>query len=282
MSHPFSQFLPSDFRPEAGVVLLAGKGKYPQILADKFRALDIPVALVAFHHETSDDLWQSFPDEARHRIHVGQLGKLLKILPKIGYPHAIMAGQITPKKLFRGLRPDWKTFCLLRSLPQKNAETIFGAVAQELAHIGVHLLDGRAGMDEHLATAGQMGKHAFKIKESFLQHGIEIAKEVARLDIGQGIVFHKGTVLAVEAFEGTDNMLRRVGEFPAKQPCFVKTVKPQQDYRFDVPVFGLTTIKHLAEAKIRHVALEAGATIMLNKPAVIEAANQHKIALWGY
>lgn len=282
MSNFLSQFAPSSFSNQDGVALLAGKGDYPKILARKLKEANIPSILIAFEDETADELWNLFETDKRFKIKIGQLGKLLKILGKANFPYAVMAGQITPKKLFKGLRPDWKAFCLLRSLKQKNAETIFSAIGNELKKVGVTLLDGRFLMDEHLATNGQMGRIRFKIKAHFLDHGISIAKETARLDIGQGIVFHKGTILAVEAFEGTDKMLQRIGQFESKQACFVKTVKPNQDYRFDVPVFGMRTIKNLIDNKIKHVALESGSTIILNKPEVIAAADSHKIAIYGY
>ncbi|OHE72824.1 MAG: hypothetical protein A2007_05600 [Verrucomicrobia bacterium GWC2_42_7] len=115
-----------------------------------------------------------------------------------------------------------------------------------------------------------------------LQHGIHIAKSVASLDIGQGVVVNNGTVLAVEAFEGTDAMLRRAGSFEAKQPLFIKTVKPNQDYRFDVPVFGMKTIEVLHEANIPHAALEANKTLILQKEIVLQAASKYKITILGY
>jgi len=121
-----------------------------------------------------------------------------------------------------------------------------------------------------------------KIDPDVLAHGIKIAKEVARLDIGQGVVVSRGTVLAVEGFEGTDAMLQRAGSFEARDPLFVKTVKPGQDYRFDVPVFGLKTLESLHAAGIRHAAIEADNTIVLDKPEVLTEATRLKVQLLGY
>jgi len=120
------------------------------------------------------------------------------------------------------------------------------------------------------------------IPPKYLEHGIRIAKEIARLDIGQGIVVRKGTVLIVEGFDGTDAMLERAGEFDTDGKIFVKTVKPNQDYRFDVPVFGLHTLKEMRESKIEMAALEAGNTVVLDKPAVIREANRLGIRILGY
>jgi DUF1009 family protein len=118
--------------------------------------------------------------------------------------------------------------------------------------------------------------------EEYLQHGITIAREIARLDIGQGCVVRKGTVLAVEAFEGTDDMLRRAGTFKTDETLFVKTVKARQDFRFDVPVFGLRTLQTMKEAGIAAAALEADKVIILEKPAVLKQAKALGIALHGF
>jgi DUF1009 family protein len=122
----------------------------------------------------------------------------------------------------------------------------------------------------------------FPIEQEYLDHGIHIAKESARLDIGQGCVVRKGTVLAVEAFEGTDEMLRRAGGLKADETLFVKTVKARQDYRFDVPCFGMRTLETMRAAGLHAAALEAGGVIILDKASVLEKARSWKIALLGF
>lgn len=277
-----SRFLPPGFDPTRKVALLAGKGRYPDLVAEGIRSLGIPLCLVGFAEETETQLVDSFSPEERRMIKVGQLGKMLKSLSQLGAKQAIMAGQITPRRLFNGLHPDLRALTILAKLKERNAETIFGAVAREMEEIGIPLLDARSFLDQHLAEAGMMTKARKPITPDYLDHGIRIAKEVARLDIGQGVVVHQGTVLVVEGFDGTDAMLRRAGEFKTDEKIFVKTVKPQQDYRFDVPVFGLHTLEVLQEAKIDAVALEAGKTVMLDKPEVIAKANRLGIRIFGY
>ena len=122
----------------------------------------------------------------------------------------------------------------------------------------------------------------FPIDREYVDHGIHIARECARLDIGQGCVVRKGTVLAVEAFEGTDEMLRRAGGLKADEALFVKTVKARQDFRFDVPCFGLRTLETMHEAGLHAAALEAGGVILLDKGAVLEAARSWKISIFGF
>src|SRR4029077_8233907 len=181
------------------------------LVAQSIRRAGVPLRLIAFDEETPPDLVASFPEADRRTLLVGQLGKMLKALEEFGAGYALMAGQITPRRLFKGLHPDLKATKILFSLKRRNAETIFGAIAKEIQEIGVTLLDARAFLDTHLAAPGCMTGRSFPIERDYLDHGIHIARECARLDIGQGCVVRKGTVLAVEAFEGTDEMIRRAG-----------------------------------------------------------------------
>lgn len=278
----YSRFLPTGFDPGQKIALLAGKGRYPDLIAEVIRRLQIPCCLIGFEGETEVGLIDSFALEERRIIKVGQIGKMLKGLARLGADQAIMAGQIAPRRLFNGLHPDLRALTILATLKEKNAETIFGAVAREIEGIGIGLLDARSFLDQHIAEAGMMTRSRKAISPEYLEHGIRIAKEVARLDIGQGVVVRKGTVLVVEGFDGTDAMLRRAGRFQTDEKIFVKTVKPQQDYRFDVPVFGLHTLDVLLEAKIDAVALEAEKTVILDKSEVIKKANEHGIRMFGY
>ncbi len=277
-----SAFLPPDFAAQRPVALIAGRGRYPEITAAAIRRAGVPLRLVAMDDETSPELIASFPPAERVVLNVGQVGKMLEALKDFGAGSALMAGQVKPKKLFHGLTPDLKAAQILFTLKRRNAETIFGAIAAEIEKIGVTLLDARAFIDEELATPGSMTGAKLPTDEEYLQHGIHVAREIARLDIGQGCVVRKGTVLAVEAFEGTDAMLRRAGTFKTDETLFVKTVKAQQDFRFDVPVFGQRTLETMHEAGLAAAALEAGKVIILEKPAVLKQAKAWRITLHGF
>lgn len=277
-----SAFLPANYDPTKPVVLIAGQGIYPQLIAAAVRQAGIPLRLIAFEEETRPELVNSFTPAERRVLLVGQLGKMLKALQEFGAGYAIMAGQIAPRRLFKGLHPDLKATRILLSLKRRNAETIFGAIAREIEDLGVTLLDARSFIDSHLATPGCMTGRSFPIDQEYLEHGIHIARESARLDIGQGCVVRKGTVLAVEAYEGTDEMLRRAGAFKTDGTLFVKTVKTGQDYRFDVPCFGQRTLETMREAGLSAAALEAGRVIILDKPAVLTQARSWGISLFGF
>jgi len=277
-----SAFLPPQFAPHRPVALIAGRGTYPTITATAIRAAGVPLRLIAMDDETNPDLIASFPAADRVTLNVGQVGKMLDTLKDFGAGYALMAGQVKPKRLFHGLTPDLKAAAILFSLKRRNAETIFGAIAAEIEKIGVTLLDARAFIDDEMATAGPMTGRKLGIDEEYLNHGIHIAREMARLDVGQGCVVRKGTVLAVEAFEGTDEMLRRAGTFKTDETLFVKTVKVKQDFRFDVPVFGLRTLEVMHEVGLNAAALEAGKVIVLDKAAVVKQAKAWNIALHGF
>ncbi|MDA0905958.1 MAG: UDP-2,3-diacylglucosamine diphosphatase LpxI [Verrucomicrobia bacterium] len=276
-----SRFLPENFDATHPLALIAGQGQYPVLLAQRARQAGISVRLIELGGETSPELVDSFAMDERSAVKVGQVGKLLKELKRLEAGYAVMAGQVTPGKLFKGLHPDLKAIRMLAGLERKNAETIFGAIGDEIEKAGVHLLDARVFMDQDLAEEGVMVKGKEKIEPEHLAHGIEIARENARLDVGQGVVVSRGTVLAVEAFEGTNAMLDRAGKFGAKNCLFVKIGKPQQDTRFDVPVFGLQTLHAMKDAGIGTAALESGAVLLLDRDDVIREAGNQKVTLMG-
>jgi DUF1009 family protein len=277
-----SRFLPDTFDAKRTVALIAGQGLYPVLLAERARKAGISIRLIELKGETSSDLVASFAENDRATVKVGQVGKLLKELKGLNAGYAVMAGQVTPGKLFKGLHPDLKAVRMLASLERKNAETIFGAIGDEIEKAGVHLLDARVFMDEDLANEGMMVKGKEKIEPEYLRHGIEIARENARLDVGQGVVVSRGTVLAVEAFEGTNAMLERAGNFGAKNCLFVKLGKPKQDTRFDVPVFGVHTLGVIKKTGIGNAVLEMEAVLILNKKLILQEAKRMGIGIIGF
>ena len=276
-----SSFLPEHFDPKP-IGLIAGKGDYPILTAERIQAAGHALRVISFRDETDPAFVESLPTTNHRQIKVGQLGKMLTSLQEMGCGYALMAGQKTPRRPFRGGHPERKGLGILKRLEGKNAETIFGEIAREVKALGIHMLDARAFIDDQLATAGLMSGGKQKADPSYLKHGIRIANAVSDQDIGQGCVVRKGTVLAVEAFEGTDLMLERAGSFKTDGMIFVKTVKQNQDYRFDVPVFGARTLEVMAKNQITTAALQAGSVIMLRKKSLVEKARALQIELIGF
>lgn len=276
-----SQFLPPDFDKTQKLALLAGKGVYPELVAQRLREEGIKTCLIGCEDETAPELIAKFPPEDVDVINIGQLGKFLKALKKHDAKYAIMAGQITPKKLFKGLKLDLKAVLVMATLKRKNAETIFGALADQMKKIGVQLLDARSFLDASVAPKGFIAGSKWSVSDDYVGHAMHIAREMARLDVGQACVTSRGSVLAVEAWEGTDKMIERAGTFEARDAVFAKTVKPNQDYRFDVPVIGERTIRKLAAANVRNVAVESGKVILLEKDKIIALAKENDIKIFG-
>ena len=143
------------------------------------------------------------------------------------------------------------------------------------------MLDARSFLDADTAPIGLFCGRKWTLPQDYVDHAIHIARECARLDIGQSCVTARGTVLAVESFDGTDKMLERVAQFEAKDALFAKTVKPNQDYRFDVPVIGERTVRKLAEAGIKNAVVEAGNVIILDSENVKKIADSNGIKILG-
>jgi len=262
--------------------IIAGNGVYPLTLARAARAAGVArLVAVAFTDET-DPALENAVDEVSW-LRVGQLGRLLGFFKKKEIPRAIMAGQIAPKNLF-DLRPDLPALLLLSRLRERNAESLFGAIADELARVGVTLLPATTFLEHLLAPAGPIaGPDLGKRARLDVDLALRVARQTSALDIGQSVLVKNGTVLAVEAFEGTDAAIRRGGTLagPKGGAILAKVSKPKQDFRFDVPVIGARTLATAAEARLAVIAVEAGRTLLLEKETLTALAEQHRISLVG-
>lgn len=278
----FSRFLPDTFDPSSGITLIAGRGSYPELTARRIREAGLPLTLIALKGETGEDLFEAFDATHRKQIKIGQIGKLTRTLKNFGSRYVVMVGQIQPRRLFTNIQPDLRAMKILASLKERNAATIFGAIVKEIEATGCTVVDARVFLDKDLSTEGLMTGKQQRCQTEYLEHGIRIATECARLHIGQGVVVRKGTVLAVEAFEGTDEMLLRGGGFKTDQKIFVKLPHPGHDYRFDVPVFGPRTLDSMIEAGITTAALAADQTVILEKESVLRKARETGIEILGF
>jgi len=258
--------------------IIAGNGAYPRLLADAARKAGVKKIIAAAFTDETDPVLAQHVDLIEW-MRVGQLNRLLKFFNEHKVHHAIMAGQIAPKNLF-DLRPDWKALLLLGKLKQRNAESIFAAIADELARIDVDLLPATTFLEDCLASAGSIaGAKLSRREEEDVDLGWKIAREIARLDIGQTVILKNGTVVAVEAFEGTNEAIRRGGALAREGSVMIKVAKPNQDMRFDVPVIGVETIRIASEAQLCVIAVEAGKTLLLERDAIVRLADRSKISI---
>jgi DUF1009 family protein len=258
--------------------IIAGNGVYPRRLAEAARKAGVKtIVAAAFTGETDPSIDKHI--DVVEWLRVGQLSKLLKFFREQKVRQAIMAGQIAPKNLF-DLRPDWKALLVLAKLKQRNAESIFAAIADELAKVDVDLMPATSFLEDCLAATGLIaGPKLSRREEEDVDLGWKIAKENARMDIGQTVIVKNGTVLAVEAFEGTNDAIKRGGALAREDAVMIKVAKPNQDMRFDVPVIGVETINIATEAKLRVIAIEAGKTLLLERDTIVDLANRASISI---
>ncbi len=266
----------SDVPPVVGII--AGNGIYPEIFARAARKAGVPrLVSAAFKGETKE----AFAEEvdAIEWLRVGQLGKMIKFFKKHEVTRAVMVGQIAPRNLF-DLRPDMRTLKMLSSVKERNAETLFGAIGDELEKDGISLISAITYLDDYLPAAGHVGgPELTERQQEDAEYGMGIAKEVSRLDIGQTVVVKKGTVLAVEAFEGTNEAIKRGAMLGKGEAMMVKVSKPKQDFRFDVPCIGPDTINTAADAGVNAIVVEAECTLMLGKEELLQLCDERKVSL---
>jgi hypothetical protein len=198
-----------------------------------------------------------------------------------GVRQCVMVGQIAPKNLF-DVRPDLRAMGVLLKLKEKNAHTIFGAIAEELRKEGVDLIEATPWLTPLMPAAGfHLGPKLSEEQRAEVEFGYRIAKQMSRLEIGQTVVVKHGTVLAVEGFEGTDECLARGGQLAGKEggAVAVKVAKEKHDMRFDIPCVGTQTLDTCARAGVAVFALEAGKTLLLDEEEVKELTRKKKIVL---
>lgn len=255
------------------LIIIAGRGAYPRVLAESARRQGVRrLAAVAFKRET-DSVIEKACDEV-HWVHIGQLQALLDAMKSFGIPRAVMAGQIKPSHLFN-LRPDRKMIDLLARLKERNAETIFGAVGEELKAVGIELLQASTFMESAMPAAGQIGNiQPTPAQWGDIRLGLRVAKATSGLDVGQTVIVKEGTVLAVEAFEGTDAAILRAGDLGGKGSVIVKVAKRGHDMRFDIPVIGERTFKSMKKSGAAVLAVEAGKSILLEREKLVELADR--------
>src|SRR5216684_1863181 len=246
--------------------IIAGNRSLPIVFAQQAPKMGIKkLVAVGFEGETNPGL-ASLVDEIAW-LRVGQLSKLISAFTDRGVKRCVMVGQIAPKNLY-DIRPDLRAMGMLFRLKEKNAHTIFGAIAEELKKDGVELIEATPWLKPLMPAAGfLMGQELSPAQRADLEFGFRIAKEISRLEIGQTVVVKNGTVLAVEGFEGTDRCLARGGELAGRDGAgvAVKVAREDHDLRFDIPCLGPQTLETCAAANISALVLEAGKTFLLEQ-----------------
>jgi len=265
--------------------LIAGNGRFPFLVLDAARSMGHDVTVVATKEETFRDLDDAAAKAgaAIHWISLGELGKCISLLKNAGVTQAVMAGQVKHTKIFAGgIRPDATFLSVLMKLPFQNTDGLIGAVARVLGDNGIELLDSTALLKPMLASAGVMTRRApTEEEQKDFEFGYGVADAIAALDVGQAIAVKHRAVVAVEAMEGTDEVIARAGHLAGPGVRIVKVAKPRQDMRFDVPVVGLATVQAMRVAGATALSVDAGKTLMFERDALIASADEAGIAIVG-
>jgi DUF1009 family protein len=260
--------------------IIAGNRSLPLMLARQARIMGVHrLVAVAFEGET-DPALTPLVDEIVW-LRVGQLSRMIDAFKSWAVDRCVMVGQIAPKNLF-DVRPDLRALGLLLRIKEKNAHTLFGAVADELEKEGIHLIEATPWLRPLMPLAGfHLGPALTPAQQEDVAFGYRVAKEISRLEIGQSVVVKKGVVLAVEGFEGTDRCLARGGELGGKEggAVAVKVARDRHDMRFDIPCVGSRTLMTCRDSRIQVLAFEAGKTLLLEEEEVKELAHRHGIAV---
>jgi UDP-2,3-diacylglucosamine hydrolase len=260
-------------RPLKTVGLIAGAGELPLLFAARARQAGLSLKIAALHGEASPRLAR-FSDTLEW-ISIGQLGKLIAFFKKEKVHQALMHGRVRHGRLFSKLRFDLKALALLARAKNRSGEALLKEVAKELGRNGVRLMDARFLMDDFLVPRGILTKKKPSSSEqATVRYGLEAARQLARVAVGQTLLLKAGAVVAVEAVEGTNQAIVRAGALAGKGVVLIKTASPRQDWRFDIPTIGLKTLEHLAKINAAGLVVEARKTFLLEKEEVAAFADR--------
>ena len=264
--------------------LIAGNGRFPFLVLRGARSLGHDVTIVAIKEEAFADLETTARDVGAdfQWVSLGQLGKCIKILKTAGISRAVMAGQVKHVKIFSGIMPDLTLVSVLTRLKARNTDALISAVAEVMQGEGIELMDSTRFLQPLLAKSGTLTDRIPNEQEhEDLQFGYRMADAIAALDIGQTIAVKHKAVVAVEAMEGTDEVIGRAGHLAGPGVRIVKVAKPNQDMRFDVPVIGIATIQAMRIAGASALSVDAERTLVLDGEHVFKSANEAGIAIVG-
>jgi len=268
----------------ARIGIIAGNGRFPFLALQGARSLGHDVTVVAVKEEAFPELERAARDASAsyHSVSLGHLGKCIKILKDAGVVQAVFAGQVKHAKIFSGIIPDMTLLSVLTRLKSRNTDALISAVADVMRGRGIELLDSTVFLGPLLAAPGLLTRRApDDAEQGDLEFGYGVADVIAGMDVGQTIVVKDRAVVAVEAMEGTDEVIGRAGRLAGGGTRVIKVAKPKQDMRFDVPVIGVATIEQMAAAGATAISIDAERTLVMDGDRVFAAADAAGIAIIG-
>ena len=268
--------MPSLDVPRLG--LIAGNSRFPLIFTEAARHQGVSLIVVAHRGETPPEIADLVSDITW--IYVGELGKIISTFQNAGVTQAVMAGGIHKSGALINIQPDERGLTFISRLPSLKDDVILRGVARELESEGITIVESTRFLTALLPQPGVLTEAAPTEQQwDDIRLGFAAAREIGRWDIGQSVVVKRGAVIAVEGIEGTNAAIQRGGELGGPGAIVVKTSKPQQDLRFDVPAVGPDTITTMRNVQAVVLALEAGKTLMIDKEEFLRRANDDGISI---
>ena len=258
--------------------LIAGTGELPQILAEQAAKDNIKVIAIALSKDSVPSL-KPVCDKVFH-LGIGQTTKVLKTLKNEKIKNVIMIGKVEKKNIFQTIIFDFRALNILRKMKLKDDKSLMNVVIDELKLEGINCLDQSLFLKELFSSKGVFTKRMpDKDEWEDIKYGFSIAKEMARLEIGQTVVVKDKSIVAVEAMEGTDQTIKRGLKIAGKGTVVVKVSRPKQDFRYDIPTVGETTLSIMIQGKASILALEAERTLVVNRDKMVELADKYKVSI---
>ena len=262
------------------LIVIAGAGEYPRLLVEGAKragveTVDVMAVKGSCERATARAADHVFP------FAVGESEVAIRWTAEHGYDGAVLAGQVSPLSLFRGkFGPVVRQW--LAEMPVKNAHTIFGKLVSEFEKAGVRMIPASSFMEDSMPGEGVLTARGFsEVEKTDAARGFQVAEDVGRHDVGQTVLVKAGMVLAVEAFEGTNAAIRRAGKL-GKGSVLCKAAREGHDWRFDIPVVGLKTLKTMTKAGVTALAFQARRLLLLDRGKVVDFANRNGIAIAGF
>ena len=263
--------------------IIAGNGRFPILALEAARQQGDEVVVIGIEGEASRDIEPLAA--ATHWISIAALSKLIGILKEEHITEILFCGQVKHVSLFSALRPDWRLAKLLFSLKRRNTDSILGGVIRALEEEGIHVADSTRLLKPLLAPEGVLTRRSPSEDETEdIAYGRQVADALSGFDIGQSVAIADRACVAVEAMEGTDEMLRRAAALTKgrRDLRLVKAARRRVHMKFDVPVVGPETIAVMKATKTTALAITAGCTLILDRELVLQSANDAKITIIGY
>lgn len=260
--------------------IIAGGGQFPLLFIEAAQKAGRKVMVIAHKGETEERVAGAADDVCW--VKLGQLGKVISWFRKQGVGETVFLGTITKTQIFRDIMPDLKALSLWNKIDSKQDDAILRAIAGALEREGIAVLESTLYLQHLLFPQGVLTKKKPSGRQRRdIEFGWQHARAIGKLDIGQCVVVRDCTVVAVEAIEGTDAAIKRGGALAREKAVVVKVKKPGQDFRFDLPATGITTIQSLRSVKGSVLAVEAGQALLFDHDEMVRAANDAGIVVIG-